>query len=131
MHISLEKARPISLGVAGTMGDMESAGRKLLAKNIKARMDRNPDLSSQTALAGKSGVAQSYISRILRSKSGATIDQIWKIAKAFGCQPFELLVDSEEIRRVAIERVLAGPGPDARIEQLGTPIKLPRERGHD
>ncbi len=102
------------------MDGMESAARKLLAKNIKAKMDRNPDLSAQTALAGKSGVAQSYISRILRSKSGATIDQIWRIAKAFGCQPFELLVDSEETRREAIERMLRPPGPEQ-----------PRERGHD
>lgn len=86
-------------------------------------MDRSPSLTSQTALARASKVAQSYLSRVLRGESAATVDTIEAIAKAFTCAPWELLVDSEAIRRVAIERVLAGPAvPDERVAQaLGEP----------
>ena len=86
-------------------------------------MDGSLSLSSQAALARKSGVAQSYLSRVLRAKSAATIDQIERIAQAFGCQPFELLVDSEMIRRVAIERVLnAPPAPEERVDRAKGPV---------
>lgn len=93
-------------------------------------MDRHPIINTQAALESKSGVAQSYLSRILRGESAATVDRLEKIAGAFGCEPWELLVESEKIRRLAIERILQGPAvPDEEVEKaLGLPEPKEKKR---
>jgi transcriptional regulator with XRE-family HTH domain len=93
----------------GGMGEIEA--RQILARNIASRMDRDHNLDTQPKLSAKSHVAQPHISRILRGTSGATIDAIAKIARAFNCQPWELLVDSEQTRRAALERMLVRGSP--------------------
>lgn len=51
--------------------------------NLKAWMNES-ELSTQSELSKKSGVAQSHISRILRGESDPTTDMLDALAKAFG-----------------------------------------------
>lgn len=84
--------------------------RQILAANLKKRMEERG--MTQKNLEARSGVSQSHISRIKRTESGATIDRLAAICGALGCQPWELLIDDEALRREAIERML-GPRPSA------------------
>lgn len=87
--------------------------REILAANLKNRMDERH--MKQGDLALRAGVAQSHISRLSRMESGATIDILASVSEALGCQPWELLIDDDAVRREAVERML-GPRP---------PIPLP------
>jgi transcriptional regulator with XRE-family HTH domain len=96
------------------MGEKEA--RQVLARNVRDRMGRDANLDTQPKLSAKSKVAQPHISRILRGTSGATIDAIAKLAGAFGCQPWELLVDTELTREAALRRMILGaPAADERV----------------
>jgi transcriptional regulator with XRE-family HTH domain len=104
---------------------VEKQARQTLARNVADRMHRDPNLDTQKKLAARAKVAQPHISRILRGTSAATIDVIAGIARAFGCQPWELLVDTELTRQAALQRMIVGsPAPDSRVAAaLGTPPK--------
>lgn len=80
--------------------------RKTLARNLKRRMEESTDLKSQPAVAARSGVSQTHISRMLRGTSAATVDMLDALGRAFRCQPWELLVDDEEMRAEAVRRIL-------------------------
>ncbi len=90
-------------------------------------MHRDPSLDTQKKLSDRSRVAQPHISRILRSTSGATIDALAALARAFGCQPWELLVDTELTRQAALRQMIMGAtATDARVAEV-TP-KPPRAK---
>lgn len=80
--------------------------RQVLAANLRAAMQKNPAISTQPKLEAKSGVGQSTISRILKEQGAATLDVIADLAKAVGCQPWELLVDDDETREAALARMI-------------------------
>lgn len=77
-------------------------------------------LDTQPVLAKKAGVGQSHVSRILNMRQSVGLDVVAAVAGAFGCQPWELLVDSELTRREAIERMLS-----SRTEHLLPPAPAP------
>jgi hypothetical protein len=90
--------------------------RQTLARNVADRMHRNPAFDTQAKLSARSGVAQPHISRILRGTSAATVDRVARLASAFACQPWELLVDTELTRQAALQRMILGEtAPDARV----------------
>lgn len=78
------------------------------ATNLARGMERAG--LNQTALAKRSGIAQTHISRLLRCTSGATLDTIATLAEALRMQPWELLVNDEETRAEILQRIL---GADA------------------
>ena len=57
-----------------------------VGRNIATLMASNVALSSQPALAKKTGVAQSTIGRILRGESNASGEVLKNIAAAFGIE---------------------------------------------
>lgn len=82
---------------------MKSDPRHLLATNLSAAMARQN--LSQTALAHKSGVAQSTISYMARADSivkSPTLDNIAALANALNMQVWELLVDPDTSRRLLL-----------------------------
>jgi plasmid maintenance system antidote protein VapI len=61
-------------------------------------------LDTQPKLAAKSHVSQSHISRLLDQESGVSIDVVERLAAAFDCQPWELLVDNDAMRDEVVRR---------------------------
>ena len=76
--------------------------------NLERLMARNPQLGSAPKLEAKSGVGKSTIARWLAKtpESSPTLDSLAGIAKAFGVQPWELLVDDRTSATEIIERLL-------------------------
>ncbi len=66
--------------------------REVIAKNLFHLMESAPHLNSQPKVAARSGLGQTSIGRILRTEAGATVDSLDAIAKAFGIEPWHLLV---------------------------------------
>ena len=79
--------------------------RQILAKNVLRLMDET-GIDTQPALATKAKVGQSHISRIVNGRQSVGIDVVEAVSAALGCQPWELLIDNEETRRAAYERIL-------------------------
>lgn len=99
-----------------------TSSREVLAANLARLMEQTPGLNSQPAVGKRAGVAPTHVGRILRQESAATIDMLDAIAGAFGLTAWELLTDSEQTRRLAIERMMFGNHvPDARVEEALPP----------
>lgn len=64
---------------------------QVLAANLAALMDAHPQYKSQMKLCKASGVGQTTIGRMRRGEGAATIDNVQKIAKAFGLSSSDLL----------------------------------------
>lgn len=66
---------------------------------------------NQTALAQKAGISGSHLSEILRQLASVTVDLVADLAKALGVQPWELLVNGEEAKKVAWTRIVGYTEP--------------------
>jgi hypothetical protein len=80
--------------------------RRALARNVRERMEKDPTLNSGPKLGLRAGLGKSTIQHVLNQDAAATIDTVAALARAFGCQPFELLVDSDAARAEALKRML-------------------------
>jgi len=65
--------------------------RDILAKNM--RKLRAAHGLSQEALAHDSGLNRTYVSSVERAERNVSIDNIARVAKAFGIEPWKLLKD--------------------------------------
>jgi transcriptional regulator with XRE-family HTH domain len=74
--------------------------RRILAENVKTRMDRMfPHVGDKpSALSKKSGASLSRIQDALNQTAGVSIDIIGRLAGAFGCTVSDLLTDDEKNR---------------------------------
>ena len=88
---------------------VDNKTRKALARNLRRRMEESADLRSQPAVAARSGISQTHISRMLRCTSAATVDMLEALARTFRCQAWELLVDEDQTREEALRRMLRPP----------------------
>jgi len=77
---------------------MKKSSKLILAENLRKLMDSNPLLSTQQALAKKSGVAQTTISNMLKADfpSWPKLDSIEMVAEAFGMTADELISEGLE-----------------------------------
>lgn len=77
--------------------------REILASNLRTLMAAKPDLKTQGKVAAKSGVAQTSVSNMLRPNSPAMkspkLDQVEKVARAFGLAVWQILLDRETVGR--------------------------------
>lgn len=85
----------------------KEALRQILADNVDRRMEELR--LTQPELAKKADIGQSHVSRILSGNQSIGLDVIAAVADALGCWAWELLVDSEQVRRNAVERILRAP----------------------
>lgn len=69
-----------------------TASTRLFQENLRKLMNADRELSSQKALGLASGVGQRSISRILRGEQVPTLDVVHRIAGAFGCETWQVLV---------------------------------------
>lgn len=77
--------------------------REILARKLQAAIDAG---ETQTSLAQRSGISQQHISRLLRCDAAPTIDALVGLAQALRCQPFELLLDDDELRDEIYRRAI-------------------------
>lgn len=72
----------------------ETITRTILADNVRALMIRQYRLSDNRPkeLAKAAGTSLSTIQRVLEGKSGASVDTIHQIARAFDVSPYQLLI---------------------------------------
>jgi hypothetical protein len=80
--------------------------RQAVARNVQARMDADPDLKSSVKLAARSGVSKSAINYVLAADNDCTIATIAGLARAFRCQPWELMVADEDDRAAGWRRLM-------------------------
>jgi transcriptional regulator with XRE-family HTH domain len=80
--------------------------RLALASNVRARMEADQALNSHPKLAAKAGIGKSTIGYVLSGSNDATISTVAALARAFGCQPWELLVHDEAAREAAYRRIM-------------------------
>lgn len=69
--------------------------REILARNV--RLLRAARGMSQEALAFESGINRTYVSDVERGVRNVSIDNVSRLARSLGVQPWELLRSSENI----------------------------------
>jgi transcriptional regulator with XRE-family HTH domain len=69
---------------------MHAIYRKIVARNVRARREKLG--WSQEKLAERANMHWTYISGVERSKYNISLDSLVRIAKAIGCEPYELLI---------------------------------------
>lgn len=87
---------------------------------------------NQPELAKKADIGQSHVSRILSGNQSIGLDVITAVATALGCSPWELLVDAEQTRREAVERILSAPSGGIRndnVHQMAASRRRKRQSG--
>lgn len=81
--------------------------RGILARNIKAALDRQGMSGNQLAQAAK--ISQSHLAKVMREEAAFSTDILAALAGGLGMHPWELLADSESVREKAIRTLLLGP----------------------
>jgi transcriptional regulator with XRE-family HTH domain len=65
--------------------------RDILANNLRALMASRPDLDTLPKITARSGVTNGTLDRIRRAVVSTRVDELGRLAKAFGVEPWELL----------------------------------------
>jgi hypothetical protein len=66
--------------------------RDILACNLRLLMQRHPELNTLPKLTARSGVSNGTLDRIRRGAVATRVDELEPLARAFGLQPWELLL---------------------------------------
>lgn len=111
--------------------------REVLARNLRALMKRHRELSTQKKLAEKARVAQTSISQILNLENeqmkSPKLDQVEKIANAFGLAAWQLLLDSKTVGHEMVE-LLTRPAvrdEDVRLKSWNAAAAKPKRSAWD
>jgi len=65
--------------------------RDILATNLRALMASRPDLDTLPKITARSGVTNGTLDRIRRAVVSTRVDELERLGKAFGVEPWELL----------------------------------------
>jgi len=65
--------------------------RDILANNLRALMAARPDLDTLPKITARSGVSNGTLDRIRRAVVSTRVDELEKLGRAFGVEPWELL----------------------------------------
>jgi transcriptional regulator with XRE-family HTH domain len=65
--------------------------RDILAKNLRAMMAAHPDLDTLPKITAASGVSNGTLDRIRRAAVSTRVDELERLGRAFGVEPWELL----------------------------------------
>jgi transcriptional regulator with XRE-family HTH domain len=80
---------------------------QVLTRNLEDLMERRG--INQQRLAERTGLSTSTVSEIRRGIASPGLDTLERFAQVLGVEVWEMLVDSEETRRLAIERAISRP----------------------
>jgi transcriptional regulator with XRE-family HTH domain len=70
----------------------------LFRDNLERLMAAHKDLNSQSALARQSKVGQTSIGRILAQEQSPTLDLVYKLARTFDLEPWQMLIEDLDPR---------------------------------
>jgi transcriptional regulator with XRE-family HTH domain len=65
--------------------------RDILASNLRALMAARPDLDTLPKITARCGVTNGTLDRIRRAVVSTRVDELERLARAFGIEPWELL----------------------------------------
>ena len=65
--------------------------RDILSNNLRALMASRPDLDTLPKITARSGVTNGTLDRIRRAVVSTRVDELARLGKAFGIEPWELL----------------------------------------
>jgi transcriptional regulator with XRE-family HTH domain len=65
--------------------------RDILSSNLRALMASHPDLDTLPKITARSGVTNGTLDRIRRAVVSTRVDELERLGKAFGVEPWELL----------------------------------------
>jgi len=65
--------------------------RDILSNNLRALMAARPDLGTLPKITARSGVSNGTLDRIRRAAVSTRVDELERLGKAFGMEPWELL----------------------------------------
>lgn len=65
--------------------------RDILSANLRALMAARPDLDTLPKITARSGVSNGTLDRIRRAVVSTRVDELDKLGRAFGVEPWELL----------------------------------------
>lgn len=65
--------------------------RDILASNLRALMAARPDLDTLPKITARCGVTNGTLDRIRRAVVSTRVDELDRLARAFGIEPWELL----------------------------------------
>jgi transcriptional regulator with XRE-family HTH domain len=65
--------------------------RDILANNLRALMASRPDLDTLPKITARGGVTNGTLDRIRRAVVSTRVDELERLGKAFGVEPWELL----------------------------------------
>jgi transcriptional regulator with XRE-family HTH domain len=82
--------------------DEISPQRRVFGENIKRLMESRPSLDSNPKLGARANIGIATISRIINGQSAATLDTVASLAKAFGVEPWQLLVPNLDAKNPQI-----------------------------
>lgn len=99
-------SRQIGSPIRNNGGVTNAELRHALASNVRRRMEADESLNSQPKLAVKAGIGKSTVGYVLAGENDATVATIAALARAFGCEPWELLVADEKAREAAWRRLM-------------------------
>ena len=81
---------------------------KILAENVRSLMDANKmELGSQPKLAKAAKLDQTTVGRVLGAKHKVQIDTLESLARAFGVEPYQLLIPGLDAKNPQILRALS------------------------
>lgn len=90
--------------------------RRVLAENLANLMQRSAELGTQEKVAKKAGVSQTSVSQILRPDNPTArspkLDQVEKIAHAFGLSTWQLLLDHKTVGEGLADLLMRPPVDD-------------------
>ena len=77
---------------------MTTQPRHILAANLRRLMSQHPALDTLPKLTEASGVSNGTLDRIRRAAVATRVDELGRLATAFGVEPWQLLVPPKETR---------------------------------
>ena len=81
--------------------------RDILSNNLRALMAARPDLGTLPKITARSGVSNGTLDRIRRAAVSTRVDELERLGKAFGMEPWELLRPQGHARLSPLALLLA------------------------
>lgn len=92
--------------------------KQVLARNLRAALKAHPTINSQIELASGSGVSPASINEAFHGQTSIGIELLNDMAYALGMQAWELLAETEEVKREALARMMwTGGVSDREVEK--------------